>query len=273
MEQIDSEQIHLWFADLNELRDTHLLAEYWSLLSAEELRQQTRFHFERDRHRYLVTHAMVRTVLSKYAEVAPREWQFSVNVYGKPSIAAQHTTARGLEFNASHTDGLVVLGVAYERAIGVDVENVRTREVDVEIANRYFAPAEVAALRALPRERQQRQLFKYWTLKESYIKARGMGLSIPLDRFAFDLEDPAGIRLTTDPTLDDRPDRWRFGQLLLPQEHMVAVCVEGADDGPSPASTRPPRADHTCRVPRVRFRLQGHIRFAPQRPQECSLVR
>ena len=108
----------------------------------------------------------------------------------------------------------------------MDVENVRAREVDIEIADRYFAPAEVAALRALPSEQQQQRFFDYWTLKESYIKARGMGLSIPLERFAFDLEDSAGIRLKIDSSLDDRSDRWRFGQLSLLQDHMIAVCVE-----------------------------------------------
>jgi 4'-phosphopantetheinyl transferase len=78
------------------------------LLSQEEQRQQLRFHFERDRHRYLVTRAMQRTVLSKYVGIAPRDWRFTSNDYGRPSIAAEHAAARGLEFNLSHTDGLVV---------------------------------------------------------------------------------------------------------------------------------------------------------------------
>ena len=114
MEQLDSGQIHLWLAWLGEITDSRLLAEYRSLLSEEERQRQMRFHFERDRHRYLVTRAMVRTVLSKYADVAPRDWRFAANDYGKPSIAAEHTEARGIEFNLSHTDGLVVLGVTRE---------------------------------------------------------------------------------------------------------------------------------------------------------------
>src|SRR5688572_6815584 len=146
MEQIDSGQVHLWLAYLDEITDARLLAEYRLMLSEEEQRRQFRFHFERDRHRYLVTRAMQRTVLSRYVEIAPSAWRFTANGYGRPSIAPEHETARGIEFNLSHTDDLVVMGVTRERLIGVDVENSRTREVDIEIADRYFAAEEVLAL-------------------------------------------------------------------------------------------------------------------------------
>lgn len=226
VELIDTNEIHLWLAHLGDTADRRLLAQYRELLSEEELQKQARFHFERDRHRYLVTRAMVRTVLSKYAEVAPREWTFQVNEYGKPSAASQLTGAGGIDFNVSHTDGLVVLGVTRQRAIGVDVENVRAREAAIEIADRYFAPAEVTALRALPSDRQHLGFFKYWTLKESYIKARGMGLAIALDQFAFEFEDEARIRLAVHPRLGDQPQRWTFWQLQPTQNHLVAICAE-----------------------------------------------
>jgi 4'-phosphopantetheinyl transferase len=226
MEQLDSSQIHLWLAWLGEITDPRQLAEYRSLLSEEELAKQARFHFERDRHRYLVTRAMVRMVLSRYADVGPRDWRFSVNGYGKPSIDAAHTKARGIEFNLSHTDGLAVLGVTRGRAIGVDVENVRARELDIELADTFFALAEVMALRALPSEQQNDRFFDYWTLKESYIKARGMGLAISLASFAFFLEDPARIRLTIAPFLQDSADRWLFWQLRPDQDYPTAICVQ-----------------------------------------------
>jgi 4'-phosphopantetheinyl transferase len=239
VEQIDSGQIHLWLAYLDQIRDARLLAEFRALLSEEELRQLVRFHFERDRHRYLVTRAMQRSVLSKYADVAPSSWRFTVNDYGRPSIAVEHVAAAGIEFNLSHTDGLVVMGVARERAIGVDVENVRTREADIEIADRYFAPEEVAELRTLPGGKQGQRFFEYWTLKESYIKARGMGLSIPLDRFALHLEDPERIWLTIDTSLQDHAERWLFWQLRLTHDHLTAVCaMDGGSDRPYLAAVR-----------------------------------
>jgi 4'-phosphopantetheinyl transferase len=233
VEELDSGQVHLWLAYLGEITDPRLLAEYRTLLNEEELEKQQRFHFERDRHRYLITRAMVRTVLSKYVEVEPREWRFDINPYGKPSISAEHERARGIEFNVSHTDGLVVMGVARGRAIGVDVENVSTREVEIEIADRYFAPKEVAELRALPRQKQKERFFELWTLKEAYIKARGMGLSIPLDRFAFDVQGLPPARLTVDASLIDDGKRWTFRQLRFAANHLIALCVEqNAHRGP-----------------------------------------
>jgi 4'-phosphopantetheinyl transferase len=225
MEQLDPRQIHLWLAFLDEITDLRLLTEYRLLLSEEELRQHARFHFQRDRHRYLVTRALVRSVLSQYVDVAPQRWRFVVNAHGKPSIAAEHVAARHLEFNISHTEGLVVLGIALGHAIGVDVENV-TRQVEMQIASRYFAADELRTLYALPRKQQLQRFFEYWTLKESYIKARGVGLSIPLQRFSFHLDDSSRIRLTLDRSLGDSADRWSCWQLPVADKYLVAVCAE-----------------------------------------------
>jgi 4'-phosphopantetheinyl transferase len=173
---------------------------------------------------------MVRTVLSQYAEVQPREWRFAVGEYGKPSIAAKHVSARGIEFNVSHTDGLVVMGVACGRAIGVDVENVKTQRAALEIADRFFAREEVEALRALPPQEQPRKFFEYWTLKEAYIKARGLGLAIPLDRFWFGLSGAMRVTLNLDAIEDDRSERWRFWQPTLSSSCLAAVCAEDCDE-------------------------------------------
>ena len=251
MEQLDSGQIHLWLARLDEVTDPPQLAEYWSLLSEEEVAKHARFHFARHRHRYLVTRAMVRTVLSRYAQVAPRDWRFAANEYGKPSIAAEHTEARDVEFNLSHADGLIVLAVTRDRAIGVDVENVFAREADIRIADRYFAAEEVLELRSLPHEKQRQRFFEYWTLKESYIKARGLGLSIPLERFAFHLQGPGQIRLTITPDLQDCAECWWFSQLPVDGDYLTALCAEmdGADQ-PHLASicTWPSRSRDGCLI-------------------------
>ena len=226
MEQIDSSQIHLWLAFYDEITDPRLLGEYRELLSRDELQQRRRFYFERDRHRFLVTRAMVRTVLSQYADIAPRDWTFDINAYGRPSIAAAHAAAKGIEFNVSHADGLVIMGIARDRALGVDVENVRSQRAALEIADRFFAADEVAALRALPPHEQPQRFFEYWTLKESYIKARGTGLSIPLDCFSFRLSAGARPQLSVTPADDGRAGRWHFWHLCPHPNYLAAVCAE-----------------------------------------------
>jgi len=172
------DEIHLWLAFYDEITDVHLHSAYRELLNAEEKNQEQRFYFERDQRRYLITRALVRTVLSRYEPVHPREWIFSSNAYGRPEVANAPAKDSGLSFNISHTHSLIVMGVTRSRALGVDVENFRAREVSMDIADRYFAPQEVTALNAVPPHQQQYRFFEYWTFKEAYIKARGMGLSL-----------------------------------------------------------------------------------------------
>lgn len=224
-------EIHLWLAFYDQISDERLHLAYRELLSVEERTHEPRFHFDRDRRRYLVTRALVRTVLSRYAPIAPRDWVFSANGYGRPEIANPAARDAALSFNLSHTHRLIALGVARGRTVGVDVENFRQREALIDIADRFFAPPEVAALAALPPERRQYRFFEYWTFKESYIKARGMGLSLPLDKFSFSYPDDRGVALATDPELSDDPARWSFWQFRPASDYLLAVCAEraGAD--------------------------------------------
>jgi 4'-phosphopantetheinyl transferase len=225
LEASPSRPIDLWCTFYSVLENEGLLREYRSLLSESERQQELRFHFARDQRRYLITRALVRTVLSRYADVGPREWVFAVNDYGRPLIANVAATAGKLSFNVSHTDGLIVLAVAHGHEVGVDVENTSARAACIDIADRFFAPAEVRALHELPQARQQQRFFEYWTLKESYIKARSMGLSIPLDHFSFDLRED-GIDIAIHPEQHDRPQRWRFWQMFLGPDYLAALCAE-----------------------------------------------
>jgi 4'-phosphopantetheinyl transferase len=223
------DKVQLWFACCDEIADERLLADYRRLLVEEERQKEARFHFARDRHRYLITRALVRTVLSRYAAVTPQDWRFTEDAYGRPQIVNGHAAARRISFNVSHTSSLVVLGVSCERALGVDTEDVQTRRADVGVADRYFSADEVTQLRATPSELQQARFFEYWTLKESYIKARGLGLSLPLEQFGFDLSLPQRVRISFQPPLLDEPSRWAFWLLRAGTDHYVAVCAERAD--------------------------------------------
>ena len=115
-----SRPIYLWCTFYSDLEDEALLREYRSLLSEAERQQELRCHFARDRRRYLVTRALVRTVLSRYTAIAPSEWTFAVNDYGRPLIANTAWAARQISFNVSHTDSLIILAVAQGHELGVD---------------------------------------------------------------------------------------------------------------------------------------------------------
>ena len=219
-------QIHLWMTFFGQITDKTLLQRYDRLLAPEEREEQRRFQFEIDQHRHLVTRALVRAVLSRYVAVAPHEWAFAANAYGKPEIANADHSARRIAFNISHTRGLILLGITSHSVIGVDVENCRARQAPLEIADQFFEPKELAELRTLPTAQQQDRFFEYWTLKESYIKARGMGLSIPLDWFGFQFSGERTVRISMRPELNDRPSRWRFWQFRPGASYLAAVCAE-----------------------------------------------
>lgn len=222
--------VDVWLIFYDEI-DEAALGGLRALLSVAEREQQTRFHLADDRKRYLATRAAVRCVLSRYAPVAPAEWAFASNRYGRPQIADRHAEASILSFNVSHARGLIALGIAWRRALGVDVEQVSMQQASLlEIAQRFFAPAEVAELARVPPERLRQCFFEYWTFKESYIKARGMGLSLPLEQFSFHYPDEDTVRLAIDPRLGDDPDLWHFWQYRPTPQHLLAVCA-GRGDG------------------------------------------
>jgi 4'-phosphopantetheinyl transferase len=225
---LTSDEIHVWLAFYDQIEDERLHAAYRELLTAEEREQEPRFYFARDRRRYLVTRALVRTVLSRYISVDPKECTFSPNAYGRPDLVNAEAAAARLSFNISHTHSLIALGVTQGRELGIDVENVVDRRAPIDVANHYFAPQEVAVLNAAPRHEQQHRFFEYWTFKESYIKARGMGLSLPLDKFGFHYPDDRAVEIAIDAELADDPARWQFWQFRPTPEYMVALCAERA---------------------------------------------
>jgi len=219
-------EIHVWLAFYDERSEEPLQSAYRELLNAEERRQEPRFYFARDRRRYLVTRALVRTVLSRYVAIPPREWEFSSNAYGRPEIANTQGREACLVFNISHSHSLIVLGVTRHRALGVDVENLSGREVPIDLADRYFTAQEVAELKAAPAHQQQYRFFEYWTLKEAYIKARGMGLSLPLDKFSFRYPDKRTVEMAIDSEYAGDALGWKFWQFRPTPEYLVAICAE-----------------------------------------------
>lgn len=227
----DSRRIDLWCTYISEIGDDALLTRYEALLSADERQRGARLRFEQDQRRHLITRALVRTVLSRYAPVRPQDWQFSAGERGRPAIAAPRPLPP-LEFNISHAADLVMLGVTSGRTLGIDTESVTARAADIDGLDRYFAPEESAALLLLPPHERRRRFFELWTLKESYIKARGMGLAIPLDAFRFELTGARGLSLHMRPGLGDCPQRWRLWQLVLRNDYLAAVCAARGEETP-----------------------------------------
>ena len=216
-----------WFTDVTLVSDPDVLAEYESLLDDQEKRRHAAFHFPADRHLYLVAHALLRTSLSRFSDIQPCKWRISSNKSGRPEVAAEQCPEDRIRFNLSHTKGLAACVVTANVDIGIDVERL-DRRCDMEsIARRYFSRQEMQALMALPVHDRPTRFLEYWTLKEAYVKACGLGLSIPLDSFFFYRDRQMVWRIGFD--RDDDPSEWRFVCVRPTPDHVLSIAIHDAD--------------------------------------------
>lgn len=225
--------VDLWYYFYEGIDDTKLLSAHEALMTPDERKRHDSFQFERDRRLFLATRALVRTVLSSYTTVAPETWRFAIGEHGKPRVRHPVVTPF-INFNLSNTPGLAVCAVSVVHdSLGVDAERI-DQPAATDVAEQHFSSYELCVLRALPTIEQHRCFFAYWTLKESYIKARGLGLGIPLNQFSFILDD-GPIRVAFDRGCEDDATCWRFALLDASPLHVIAV---GVDTGGVPLSLR-----------------------------------
>lgn len=217
-------EVHVWRAslDLPPPRVRALLAS----LAHDERDRAERFHFQVHRDRFIAGRGLLRAILARYLGRTPDQLRFSYSPHGKPAVAA-NTGAGDLRFNVSHSDGLALYAITRGREIGVDVECLRPDFVSEEIARRFFSPREVAAVQALPAVERHEAFFACWTRKEAYIKARGEGLSMPLERFDVSLApgEPAALLSTLDEPA--AAARWSLWALDPGPGYAAALAAEG----------------------------------------------
>lgn len=191
------------------------------LLAVDERARAGRFRFAVDRHRFESARILLRRVLSQYEDVAPADWRFETNPWGKPRITAIPGVAP-LQFNVSHSRQHIVCAVTRSSELGIDVED-RIPDDFRDLATAFFAPVEIGWLDAAHDLDQARLRFlTLWTLKEAWVKARGTGLSTPLDGFSVLPDASTGkVRLLTTPDVDPSAQDWRL-ELVGP---LQPACV------------------------------------------------
>jgi 4'-phosphopantetheinyl transferase len=215
-------EVHVWLAAPEHCLARRNAADYAAMLSADETERMRQFRFEHLRNEFLITRVLCRSTLSRYADVDAEKWKFRANAHGKPEIAGPGDHGR-LRFNLSNARGLVACAVSLDVDIGVDVEET-DRKVELSIAEHYFSRTEVECLRLLPRAEMERKFIEIWTLKESYIKARGLGLSLPLDEFSF-RHDAGAIHIDFSAAADDLASDWQFAQQAFRETHLLALAI------------------------------------------------
>jgi 4'-phosphopantetheinyl transferase len=197
-------------------------------LSSEERQRADRFVFARDRVYHTIAHGVLRHLLSRYCGLAPGSLDFDISAAGKPSLHARGATSAPLRFNLSHSNGRALLGVS-DQELGIDLERVRSNIESLEISRHYFFGSEREAIeRAAPVARDS-LFFRYWVAKEAVLKAQGIGLGFPLERFRVDfLEGGSAARIETlDPLLLERD--WTVRMLPCEAGWAGAVAARGED--------------------------------------------
>ena len=195
-------------------------------LSGDESDRAARFHFAQDRNRFIAARSILREILSFYLNCCPAEVCFAYQPNGKPHLRFQPLLNKDLRFNLSHSGEVAMYAISRGREIGVDVELSRLNISWAELAGSFFATGEVAALHRLSAKDRMRGFFNCWTRKEAYVKARGEGLSIPLDAFEVSLAptDPPALCRVSDPK---ELERWSLWDLGLTGDLAGALVVEG----------------------------------------------
>lgn len=214
---------HVWFIDPETVTDSLLLDAARRLLSPDETRRHARFRFARDRHRFLISHALVRQVLSRYWPIPPQDWVFSKGPHGKPDIV--NPEIAGLRFNLTHTAGLAACIVTLDEDCGIDAECLRERTHLEGIARKMFSPAECTELGALSGRPYLERFFECWTLREAYVKARGIGIAYPTHKLHFSTDNERTISVEFHADIDDHGQNWRFELFKPTAEHIMATAI------------------------------------------------
>lgn len=258
---LTDEEIHVWLVFDGDVRDGELRG-YRSMLEPAEEARRDRLMAEPLRRQFLITRALQRSMLAQYAPgVAPRDWRFVEGAHGKPSLAPEFA-ALNLHFNVAHTAGLVALAVSRQAMLGVDVENIAARTTPVEIANRFFSEPEARDLARLPPADQPARFYALWTLKESWVKATGLGIASGLREVSF--EFGKDDRATGVSMVHDDARRWAFWQARPAEEHALALAIRPESEATSGGVPRLQMWRCVPGLPSMRQALPAAARVGPE---------
>lgn len=219
------DEVHVWGVGLDTTPVS--ISRLQRSLSSEELERANRFRFDADQRRAVIGRGYLRLLLGKILKIPADRLRFEYDQFGKPKL----TPMQGLplQFNVSHSGDLILIAIAVGRAVGVDVEKIRT-DLDFDgVATRYFSTNECKMLASIAGPGRERAFFTCWTRKEAYLKARGVGLSLPLDQFDVSFlpgEEPRLLATRHDPA---EAGRWGLRALTLSADYAAALVALGQD--------------------------------------------
>ena len=228
LQALNTHTIDLWSIAPSKLSPV-LINYLTKLLSVEETTKIQRFKHKTAQQTALVTRAMCRLVVSQYAKESPSSLMFTRNKHGKPELTIN---PKNIRFNLSHNDNLIVIAICVSDDIGCDIETPE-RKISIEpISRRYFATQEHKELMTLNSEQQKQRFFEFWTLKEAFVKATGVGIGLGLDTFYFEFDESPSkmINIQFNEHYPLKQDiKWQCYQTMFEQQSL-AICRQSNTD-------------------------------------------
>ena len=215
--EVDDNNIHIWSIPISKIPHEQQ-QEYYSLLSNDEKSKADKFRFPKDHNTYVIARGILRLLSGYYLNTNPKEIEFEYGKFGKPAF---RKTSR-LKFNVSHSENYILIGFVNDYAFGVDIECIKKSSDVLDLTRNYFSQLEIKSFESFAESDQYDAFFRCWVQKEAFIKAKGTGLSFPLDKFSVSLSEKGGL-LETQWDLNEK-DEWNL-TLFSPEKNYIAALA------------------------------------------------
>ena len=226
MKELERSQIDLWFADLENFDLCRIHKECVDWLDLKETERAHRYQSQCQREQFVLGRILLRLILSKYSNCSPSALNFHTDKHGKLFLCPHNQSS--LFFNLSHSYNRLVIAVSKVQGLGVDIELMNENRAILKVAKRYFSPLEFQELCNLPRSLQTRRFYELWTLKESVLKAYGVGLSGHLSKIKFAFPAPNKLDMSFEPTKLSS-SVWQSWQIQTLKPYVLALSIRSLD--------------------------------------------
>lgn len=203
----------------------HLIERCYSYLDCQERLRSEAFRFASDRSKYIMAHGLLRSLLARYLRRTPNEVEFSHNNFGRPQLRMRLGDLP-VRFSITHTMDLISCALTVGRDVGVDAEKIAPLDELSSFSKLVLSPEELAVFFATSLDERQSLVYRLWTLKEAYLKALGIGLSMDPSCISFLINPDHGITIMNAVGSTKSPNTWKFHSWQPTCQHWLSVAIE-----------------------------------------------